>query len=71
MHTGPTAHLLSETGGPGSPAAHSGKNLYGHSAVLIKQTQGHCFYDGECSVPHEKLDCWTFIILILVKKMYS
>lgn len=37
MHTGPTAHLLSKTGGPGPPAAHSGKDLFGHSAFLKKQ----------------------------------
>lgn len=48
MHTGPTAHLLSKTGGPGPPTAHSGKDLFGHSAVLIKLTQVHYLYDGEC-----------------------
>lgn len=67
MHAGPTAHLLSKAGGPGPPATHSGKDLFGHSAVLIKQTQVHYLYNGECSVPCEKLSCWTFIRLTPIK----
>lgn len=43
LHTGPTAHLLSKTGGPGSPTAHSRKDLFGHSAFLIRPTQVHFF----------------------------
>lgn len=34
MHTGPTAHLLPETGRPGPPSTNSGENLHGYSAVL-------------------------------------
>lgn len=70
MHTGPTAHLLSKTGGPGASAAHSGKDLFGHSAILIKQTQVHYLYDGECSVPREKLSCLTFTRLTPVKNEF-
>lgn len=36
VHTGPTAHLLSKTGGPGPPSTHSRKDLYGYPAVLRK-----------------------------------
>ncbi len=36
MHTGPTAHLLPETGGPGPPSTNSGENLFGYSAILKK-----------------------------------
>lgn len=70
MHTGSTAHLLSKTGGPGPPTAHSGKDLFGHSAILIKQTQVHYLYNGECSVPHEKLSCWMLIRLTHVKNEF-
>lgn len=34
MHTRPTAHLLSKTGGPGPPSSDSGENLHGYAAVL-------------------------------------
>lgn len=34
MYTGPAAHLLSETGGPGPTSSYCGENLHGHSAIL-------------------------------------
>lgn len=37
MHSGPAAHLLSETGGSGPPSTNSGKNLYGYSTILKKK----------------------------------
>lgn len=55
MHTGPTAHLLSKTGGPGPPSAHSGKDLFGYSTVLIRQTQVHYLYGGERSFSLKEL----------------
>lgn len=55
MHTGPTAHLLSKTGGPGPPSTHSGKDLFGYSAILIRQTQVHYLYGGDCSFSHKEL----------------
>lgn len=34
MHTRPTAHLLSKTGGSGPPSSDSGENLHGYAAIL-------------------------------------
>lgn len=66
MHTGPTAHLLSKIGGPGSPSAHSGKDLFGYSAVLIRQTQVHYLNGGEHSFSNKELSYWPYIRLTLL-----
>lgn len=67
MHTGPTAHLLFKTRGPGPPSAHSGKDLFGHPAILMRQTEMPNLYGCECSVPHkELLSSWPYIRLTLL-----
>lgn len=66
MHTGPPAHLLFKTGGPGPPSAHSGKDLFGYSAVLIRQTQVHYLYGGERSFSPKALSSWPYIRLTLL-----
>lgn len=66
MHTGPTAHLLSKTGGPGPPSSHSGKDLFGYSAILIRRTQVQYLHGGERSFSHKELSSWPYIRLTLL-----
>ncbi len=69
MHTGPAAHLLPETGGPGPPSTHSGENLYGYSAILkrLKHKCVICRKERQ-QAPKVKIYHWTLLVNLHIKQ---
>lgn len=67
MHTGPTAHLLPETGGPGAPSTNSGENFYGYSAVLKRHENKYviCKNDRH-KAPNVRFYHWALLVILLL-----
>lgn len=64
MHTGPTAHLLPKTGGPGPPSTDSGEDLSGYSAVLKKNPNMNMLFGKNYrhKAPNVRFYHWTLLV---------
>lgn len=64
VHTGPAAHLLPKTGGPGPSSTNRGEDLYGYSAVL-KKHEHKCVICGH-KAPNARFYHWTLLVNLLL-----
>lgn len=72
VHTGPTAHLLPETGGPGPSSTNSGKDLHGYSAIL-KKHEHKCVIckDDRLKAPNARFYHWTLLVNLLLSHWFG